>query len=141
MVAALPHSYKIDLMRSASIVLALLLTACATTVPQATSQHPVLVDRLFCGLEIPGGGMVSEAELQQFFDEVVVPKFPDGFTVYRAEGVFQRDHEPSVIIEIIHDPDQRISRDVEEIAQEYRRRFRQTAVLRVSMPAGMATID
>jgi hypothetical protein len=126
--------------RASSIVLALLLTACATTGPYER-QEPVLVDRLFCGLEIPGGGTVSEAELKQFLDEVVVPKFPDGFTVYRAEGVFQREHEPSVIIEIIHDPDERITRDVEEIAQEYRRRFRQTAVLRVTIPAGMATID
>ena len=127
-------------MRRATIVLGLLLTACATSVP-SDLQQPVLVDRLFCGLEIPGGGMVSEAELKQFLDEVVVPRFPEGFTVYRAEGVFRGGHEPSFVIEIIHKPESRFEREVEEIGEEYRKRFRQIAVLRVTMPAGMATID
>ena len=127
-------------MRPASLVLALFLTACATTNPPPL-QRPVLIERLYCGLAIPGGGVVSEAELRTFLDEVVVPRFPDGFTVYRADGVFKGGHEQSFVIEIIHGPGSAFEREVEEIAEEYRRRFRQTAVLRVSMPGGMDTID
>jgi hypothetical protein len=72
---------------------------------------------------------------------VVVPRFPDGFSVYRIDGVYQGEHEPSFVIEIIHRPQMRLEREVEEIAEEYRKRFRQTAVLRVTMPGGMDTID
>ena len=127
-------------MPRASLFLALFLTACATMDP-APMQRPVLVERLYCGLAIPGGGTVSESELKTFLDEVVSPRFPDGFTVYRVDGVFKGEHEPSFVIEIIHGPGSRFEREVEEIAEEYRKRFRQIAVLRVSMPGGMDTID
>jgi len=133
------RSYNPHMRRPAGLLLALALTACATNMAPPL-QQPVLIDRLFLGLEIPGGGSVSEGELRTFIDEVVVPRFP-GFTVYRVDGVFEGKREPSLVIEIIHKPESRLEREVEEIGEEYRKRFRQTAVLRVTTPAGMATID
>ena len=37
---------------------------------------------------ITGGGEVSEAEFQKFLDREITPRFPDGLTVYEADGQF-----------------------------------------------------
>ena len=104
------------------------------------------MDRLYCGLSIPGGGTVSDAEWEAFVGEVVTPRFPDGFTVYRAEGQWRNadgtiGRESSMIIEVVHPIDLRFDRFIAEIAEEYRRRFRQEAVLRVTLPARMELFD
>lgn len=46
----------------------------------------MVADRLFLGRQIPGGGMVSDADWTAFLAEVVTPRFPEGLTVWRAEG-------------------------------------------------------
>jgi hypothetical protein len=123
-------------MRRAALALVFVLaTACGT-----------IDDRLFCGLSIPGGGEVSDRELATFLDEVVVPRFPAGFTVYRAAGHYNDARtgpatESTVIIEIVHARGAREEHLVREIADEYRRRFHQQAVLRVHARAAMQVID
>lgn len=131
-------------MRAAAVVLSLLLTACATVPPPI--ENAVIADRLFCGQTIPGGGTVSEAEWTMFMDEVVTPRFPQGLTVWRAEGQWREANgtivkEPVMIIEILHPLSAELDRSVTEIADEYRRRFRQEAVLRVTLPARMDFVD
>lgn len=126
-------------MRIAVAVLTLWLSACASLSDGAAPrvEAAVLSDRLFCGLSIPGGGTVSQAELDAFLVEVVEPRFPDGFTVWRANGRWRGGAEEVMILEIVHPQQQRLQNLVGEIAEEYRVRFRQEAVLRVMMPARM----
>jgi len=121
--------------RVAAITLALFLTACASVGPQVVEA--VVSDRIFCGLNIPGGGAVTQADIDQFIEEVVTPRFPDGFTVWRAKGQWRGGNEETLVIEILHPYDARFDRAVEEIADEYRTRFKQEAVMRVSIPARM----
>jgi hypothetical protein len=122
-------------MRSISVALAVLLTACAHVAPRI--EEAMLSDRLFFGQSIPGGGTVSQTEVDAFIADVVKPRFPDGFTVWRARGEWRGGGEEVVVLEIVHPAHIRHDRAVQEIAQEYRRRFRQEAVLRVTMPARM----
>lgn len=126
-------------MRVAAVVLALSLSACASMPPYAetTPEPAVLSERLFCGLSIPGGGTVSQQELDAFVAEVVEPRFPQGFTMWRAQGRWRGGSEETMVLEIIHPLDARLAAAVGEIADEYRRRFKQEAVLRVMMPARM----
>jgi hypothetical protein len=131
-------------MRPAAALTLLLLTACATVTPPA--DNAVLADRLFCGRTIPGGGVVTDEDWSAFVREVVTPRFPDGFTVWRAEGQWrERDgtlaREPVMIIEILHPLSLELDRKIGEIADEYRQRFRQEAVMRVTMPARMDFVD
>src|SRR5688572_25335059 len=131
-------------MRRASIILVFFLTACATMQP--TVSQAVLADRLFCGLSIPGGGEVTEPEWRSFIAEEVTPRFPDGLTIWRAEGQWRGAdgvivREPVLIIEILHEHDLRIDRKIIEIAEAFRKRFRQESVMRVTMPARMEFID
>jgi hypothetical protein len=113
----------------AAVVLTLFLTACV--------QHSFVADRLYCGLSIPGGGVVSQADLDAFVAEVVEPRFPDGFTLWRARGQWRGGSEDSLVIEIVHAPGPQFDRAVQEIADAYRTRFRQEAVLRVIAPVRM----
>jgi len=126
-------------MRIAATFLALYLTACASVGPPP--EAPVLSERLFCGLSIPGGGTVSQAELDAFINEVVEPRFPQGFTMWRAQGRWRGGSEEVMVIEILHPLDARLEAAVGEIAEEYRKRFRQEAVMRVMLPARMDFVE
>lgn len=114
---------------------------------QTRYAEAVYTDRLFCGLSIPdGGGEVTEEEWRAFVRDEVTPRFPDGFTMWRAEGQWrERDgdiaREPVLVLEIVHGPGIRDEDAIMAIAEAWRERFRQEAVLRVTMPARMEFID
>jgi hypothetical protein len=115
--------------KRATLALVLLVsTACATG---------AVSDRLFCGLSIPAGGTVTEAQLAAFIAEVVEPRFGNGFTVWRARGHWQGGYEDAVVFEFVRPALAQHEQAVAEIAQEYRRRFGQSAVLRVRTRARM----
>ena len=132
-------------MRRATLALLLFLaTACATVDPRYSEA--VLADRLFCGLTIPGGGEVTEEEWRAFVRDEVTPRFPDGLTLWRAEGQWrERDgnivREPVLVIEILHHPNLEADAKVNAIAEAYKARFRQEAVMRVTVPARMEFVD
>jgi hypothetical protein len=131
-------------MRRASLVLFLFLSACAST--PARVSEAVLADRLYCGLSIPGGGEVTEEEWRAFVKDEVTSRFPDGLSLWRAEGQWRGGdgvivREPVLVIEIMHRYDLRIDQEILEIAEAYKNRFKQEAVLRVTLPARMEFID
>ena len=131
--------------RSLAAIAALLLVtaACAarSNPPLADPAAATMVaDRLFFGRAVPGGGTVSDAEWAAFLEEVVTSRFPDGLTVWRAEGRWLDEEglivrEPVMVVEILHPPGAGADAMTATIADEYRRRFRQQAVLRVTAEA------
>jgi hypothetical protein len=134
------------LIRATGMALALTTASCAPALgpaPASVSPAPVkelIADRLFFGRAIPGGGFVSEQEWAAFLAEVVTPRFPEGLTVWRAEGQWTDPRgglvrEPVMVVEILHPAGPRADTSLAEITQEYRRRFRQDAVLRAIAPA------
>jgi hypothetical protein len=128
----------------AAVVLSLLVTACAAVAPPV--ENAVLADRLFCGRTIPGGGVVSDEEWNAFVADFVTPRYPQGLTIWRAEGQWREKdgtlaHEPVMIIEILHPVSLEHDRTINEIAAEYKRRFHQEAVLRVTLPARMDFVE
>ena len=127
-------------MRRTVIALALLFTACASSPVHVTGVQGIS-DRLFCGRSIPGGGEVSDADIDKFVDEVVTPRFPEGFTMWTATGSWEGVEERTLVLEFLHPYGRRFDDEVREIAEEYRRRFRQQAVLRVTLPAIMEFVD
>lgn len=122
-------------MKRALLPLVLVFFASCTIAPTTIS------DRLFCGMSIEAGGTVSDADVETFLAEVVEPRFPDGFTVWRARGAWQGGREETLVLEIVHRNEPRLNRLVVEIAEAYRTRFRQQSVLRVTSPATMEFID
>lgn len=125
-------------MRKAITALALFLSACASMPPRYGVEG--VSDRLFCGRSIPGGGEVTDADVDQFLDEVVTPRFP-GFTSWTALGSWQGAEEKTLVLEFVHPYGRDFDEKVRAIAEEYRQRFRQQAVLRVTEPALMEFIE
>ncbi len=126
---------------AATFVLALSACAARSTAPVADPVATTMVtDRLFFGRAIPGDGIVSDAGWAAFLEEVVTQAFPDGLTVWRAEGQWLDEEglivqEPVIVVEVIHPPSPEADAAIEEIANEYRLRFHQDAVLRVTAGA------
>jgi hypothetical protein len=101
----------------------------------AVGDSALVRDVLYFGRNRPGGGTVGDAEWQSFLDQVVTPRFPAGLTVVQATGQWRGrsgvvEQERSEIVTLLHGGGGAARRAVAEIAAEYRRRFRQEAVLR-----------
>src|SRR5688572_17241836 len=125
--------------RSAALLVLLAMTACAPAVAVAPGPEAMVIERLFFGRSIPGGGVVAEEDWRTFVREVVTPRFPDGFTVLRGEGQWlgadgTLAREDVVVVEIVRPAGAAGDAAVVEIAEEYKRRFRQEAVLRITVP-------
>lgn len=127
----------------AALATAFLVAACAArqTAPLAEPGSAAMIsDRLFFGRDIPGGGSVSDQDWAAFLEEIVTPRFPQGLTIWRADGQWLDEagrtvREPVLVVEFLHPPGTEHDRAVAEIAEQYRRRFRQEAVLRVTVKA------
>jgi hypothetical protein len=126
------------------LLLPLILAACVPTAAAApatpAAEQEWVSDRLFFGRDIPGGGSVSEQDWTAFLAEVVTPRFPDGLTVLRGEGQWRGANgavvsEPSFVVEVDHPRSAAVDAALDEIAAEYKRRFRQEAVMRVRIRA------
>jgi hypothetical protein len=91
---------------------------------------------LFFGSARPGGE-VSVAEFQQFLDECVTPRFPDGLTMVTGLGQFRGADgvpiEERAMLLILLYPDEALresSKRIEEIREAYKQIFQQESVLR-----------
>lgn len=95
---------------------------------------------VFFGLSRPEGGAVTAADWQLFLDEVVTPRFPEGLSIVEVSGQWRNlrgdiDREPSKMLILLHRPNAAINARVDEIRAEYRRRFNQEAVMKVTSRA------
>ena len=131
------------------LVSMLLIKACAHAPTRADGPQPTIAsgeamvsDRLFFGRNIPEGGMVSDSAWSAFLNDVVTPRFPAGLTVYRGEGQWTDPRgnlvrENTMIIELEHRPGAAADSMIALIADAYRTRFHQDAVLRITAPVQM----
>ena len=97
------------------------------------SSTPQIRTTLYFGLARPKGA-VSELEWQMFLRDEVTKRFPDGLTVWEADGQWRTpggtiDHERSKVLILVH-PDSTPARQaVQEVIASYRRVFEQQSVL------------
>ena len=96
-------------------------------------------DELFYGLHRIGGE-VSAREWQDFVDSVVAPQSPAGFTVVEATGLWRDEtgavvREPSRVLLIVHPYCREEEHALGAVIAEYRERFHQESVERVTTPA------
>jgi len=106
----------------------------------AVGDTALVRDVVYFGRNLPDGGTVTDGEWQEFLDVVVTPKFPNGFTVLEGTGQWKGrsgvvERERSAIVTFLHTGSVADRDAVAEVAGEYKRRFRQEAVLRERSPA------
>jgi hypothetical protein len=137
--------------RHASAILAILLLglsqgSCGSVAQRAVTRsrietlEPRLLDRLYFGRAMPGGGTVTDDAWRGFLRDVITPRFPDGLTVWHAEGQWRDDagaivREESFVLELIHPDEERFDIGIDEIIGMYREQFHQESVLRVRSEA------
>lgn len=114
---------------SAILIMLLLIVGCVS--------QPAWVQYELCfGLTANGGKTrVSDPQWAQFRDAEIMPRFPDGFTVYAAEGYWRSGansySEPSRVVMIVTPDSAEAARKIEEIARSYKQQFHQESVLQI----------
>src|SRR5262245_4163796 len=98
----------------------------------ATSA-PQIRTTLYFGLARPKGA-VSELEWQIFLRDEVTKRFPDGLTVWEADGQWRTaegtiDHERSKVLILVHQDNAQARQSVQDVISSYRRVFEQQSVL------------
>lgn len=97
------------------------------------TSAPQIRTTLYFGLARPKGS-VSELEWQIFLRDEVTKRFPDGLTVWEADGQWRTpegtiDHERSKVLLLVHPDTPQARQSVQEVIGNYRRLFEQQSVL------------
>jgi hypothetical protein len=102
---------------------------------------------LYFGRSRPDGTLISIEEWEAFLNDVVTPRFPDGFTVLDGIGQYKDRSgrvikEPSkVLIFLYTKKGSNLARKkIDEIRETYRSAFKQESVLRVDV-TGKITVS
>ena len=100
------------------------------------SGTQMVQSELYFGMSVKDGPGVTDEQWRQFLDEVVTPRFPDGFTVTTAEGQWRgKDgkivREPARVLNVVRSTGPENNKKLDEIRKIYMERFHQEAVLRV----------
>ena len=111
-------------------------SACSGTRPLSCGEgtERFVEYQLFMGRGGPDGEVVDDAAWDDFLAETVTPRFPDGLTALDARGQWRGSdgdvkRERSKLLVILAPPGDDAPRMLDEISQEYKRRFDQEAVL------------
>jgi Protein of unknown function (DUF3574) len=102
---------------------------------------PFIRTELYFGRNKSDGAEVSRKEFNGFLSGFVTERFPDGLTVLNGRGQFlnsrgEVERERSVVLILLYPTSARNEKHVkiEEIREEYKKRFLQQSVLRVDDP-------
>jgi hypothetical protein len=102
---------------------------------------PFIRTELYFGRNKSDGTEVSRKEFNGFLSGFVTERFPDGLTVLNGRGQFlnsrgEVERERSVVLILLYPTSARNEKHIkiEEIREEYKKRFLQQSVLRVDDP-------
>lgn len=107
------------------------------------SPYSYVLEKIYFGRNIDSDSIVSDSSWTVFKNEVITPKFPQGYTVHNAEGQWRDSagniiQEKTFLLEIIHLNDDSVSyRAARQIISEYKTKFKQEAVLQVIVPTNV----
>ena len=97
------------------------------------SASPQLRTMLYFGASRPKGS-VSELEWQLFLRDEVTPRFPNGMTVWDAEGQWRGaegsiGHERTKVLLLVHADTEQARQAIRTVIEKYRKAFDQESVL------------
>ncbi|QPD05934.1 MAG: hypothetical protein Nkreftii_003708 [Candidatus Nitrospira kreftii] len=106
-----------------------------TGLPCGDGGQRAVQELLYFGTEMPSGH-VGPQDWAQFLNEIVTPRFPNGFSTWQASGQWRSAsgdviREPSYVLSLLHSEDVDQEQAIRELVTSYKTRFHQEAVLRV----------
>lgn len=105
------------------------------------AQKPQQVADLLFGRKIGGQGVVSEGAWRRFVAREITPRFPDGLTILDGRGQWREPatkriiREPSSVVMIAMPGNAEDYDRLNQIAEAYKRQFRQQSVGIIVRPA------
>ncbi|MDE0132666.1 MAG: DUF3574 domain-containing protein [bacterium] len=143
-----PGASPFSITRKARLLLVLLVLAGSVSAACSESDDVTCPEgseafvryELFMGRSGPGGEVVSDQAWDAFLGDTVTPRFPDGLTVLDARGQWRNSEgeilkERSKVLVIIAPPGDEPRGLIDEVSDEYKRRFNQESVLEVESDA------
>lgn len=110
------------------------------TVEQTCAPLGVVRTRttLYFGLSKPGGA-VTESEWRTFLQQEVTPRFPEGLTVWQADGQWRESngkigHERAKVLLLVHEQSSELRPAIAGVIAAYKRSFAQESVLWETAP-------
>jgi hypothetical protein len=105
----------------------------SVTMECGVTSAPQIRTTLYFGMSRPKGS-VSELDWQIFLRDEVTKRFPNGLTVWQAEGQWQNpvgsiDREQSKVLLLVHGDTAAERQSVQAVIQAYRKAFDQESVL------------
>lgn len=137
------------LLKPGAALLAAALAACAAPAPSVSPAPEVQASdcaaggmrmarvELIFGLDIKGGGRISEKEWRSFLEQEVTPRFPDGLTAFDAYGQWKVPGDgriarlDSKVLLIWYAPSAKAEADIQAVREAYKARYKQISVMRV----------
>ncbi len=115
-----------------------LATAQPVLVQGCGSSVPQLRTTLYFGAARPKGS-VSELEWQLFLRDEITPRFPNGMTVWDAEGQWRGSdgkigHERTKVLLLVHPDTESARQAIRAVIEKYRKAFEQDSVLWETAP-------
>ena len=103
-------------------------------------RDSVQSDTLYFGTRLKGGKEVSTVQWEGFLRDVVTPRFPDGLTVWDAQGQWRgssgkTEGEKTKVLLLIHPSSPKADKAIAEIIRFYKEKFGQESVMWVRSPA------
>jgi hypothetical protein len=97
------------------------------------SGTPFTRTTMYFGLTRPAG-VISEGQWQNFLRDKVTPQFPDGLTVWEANGQWRStngriNRERSKVLLLVHADSPEVRSAIQSIIASYKRDFQQESVL------------
>jgi len=113
------------------------LPACST--PDAAPHGKMVMSELYFGFSKPSGGTVSTREWEQFLQNEITPRFPDGLTIMDGAGQWRTRsgvivREQTKVLRIIHPATAGQRARIRELRERYMELFGQEMVLEVVSP-------
>jgi hypothetical protein len=130
--------------RASALIGAVLCAGCAAMLQPACApgEQQSVQEMLYFGTARPHG-TVSADEWAAFLRDTVTPRFPEGFTVWRAQGQWRTadgsiTREDSFVLNVVHPRSDAAEQAIRAIVAGYKSRFAQESVLRVRANACVA---
>lgn len=111
-------------------LLSTLFTACTEPAGPGLVEYD-----LYMGMSIKGRSPVSAKEWQQFLDDSVTPRFPEGISVvdvggqYLYEGAQKPARENSKLLILVYEDTPEVEKKVRAIVHDYAVKFSQESVM------------
>jgi len=102
------------------------------------SASPLTRTTLYFGLS-HRSGMVTQTQWQRFLRQEVTPRFPEGLTVWEADGQWRRSdgtiaRERAKVLLLVHEGTPAVQTALSGVVESYKRAFQQQSVLWESAP-------